>query len=147
MNFTSGDELSSRKLRRFDYRNIMSISELERDVLSLRCWVRRSVMPAALILLLVLIILSKADTKFRDHVSVVAGFLAFYLVAVRGGHILMIRSLHKELKTKYLDAYAERLHLLPSLKGRNAGFALARIKRDMIDEGIIPNPNALHKDG
>jgi hypothetical protein len=123
----------------------MSIPELERDVLSLRCWLRRSVLPTALILLVALLVISKGDEKLRDHAGVLAGFFAFYLVVVRGGHILMIRSLHAELKTKYLDAYVERLQPLPGLKGRNAGFALARIKRNMIDDGIIPNPNAFDK--
>lgn len=121
----------------------MTFREIERDVLSLRCWLRRSVLPTALVLIGVLIGLSLAatDTKALDHASVIVGFFALYFVLVRGGHLIMIRSLHSELKTKYEDAYRERLATVPDLRGRNAGFALARIKRDMIDAGVIPNPN------
>ena len=126
----------------------MTIGELERDVLSLRCWVRRVVLPTSLVLLALLVLMSARglETKALDHISALVGFFALYFVLVRGGHLVMIRSLHAELKRKYPDDYAERLSSLPSLRGRNAGFALARIKRDMIHAGVIPNPNAKRRD-
>ena len=122
----------------------MTFTELERDVLSFRCWLRRSVLPTGLALLAVLIVLalvSDGDGRALDHRAVIVGFFALYLVLIRGGHLVMIRSLHAELKRLCAEPYAARLAKLPSLKGRNAGFALARIKRNLIDEGVIPNPN------
>lgn len=127
----------------------MTVSELERDVLSLGCWVRRTILPTALVLLVVLVILkSTADTqRALNHSAVLVGFFAIHFILVRGGHILMIRSLHSELKRAYPEPYAERLARLPNLRGRNAGFALARLKRRMIDDGVIGNPNASTKPG
>lgn len=120
----------------------MTVSDVEREVLSLRCWLRRSVLPASLLLLAALAWVGlDGSSQARDHKAVIFGFAALYFVLLRGGHILMIRSLHAELKRGYPDAYAERLARLPTLRRRNAGFVLARIKRDMIDAGVIPNPN------
>ena len=121
----------------------MTPRQLERDVLSLRCWLRRTVLPTALVLLVALLVLrGVSDTRsWLDHRAVIVGFFAVYFVLVRGGHLLMVRSLHAELMRKYPEPYAERLAKLPNLRGRNAGFALARLKRGMIDDGVISNPN------
>ena len=129
----------------------MTVSELERDVLSLRTWLTRTVLPTAVVLAVVLALLAaggggeaRLGTQSPlDHKAVIVGFFALYYVLVRGGHLVMVRSLHAELKKKYPDAYAERLAELPSLRGRNAGFALARLKRGMIDDGVVPNANRL----
>lgn len=123
----------------------MTVLELERDVLSFRTWLTRTVLPTAVVVAAVLAWLgaggggeaaSGAQSPL-DHKAVIVGFFGLYYVLVRGGHLVMVRSLHSELKRKYPEAYAERLAALPSLKGRNAGFALARLKRGMIDDGVI----------
>ena len=121
----------------------MTPSELERDVLSLRCWLRRTVLPTALVLLVALLVLRGVSTteSWLNHRAVIVGFFAAYFVLVRGGHLLMVRSLHAELLRKYPEPYTERLAKLPDLRGRNAGFALARLKRGLIDDGVISNPN------
>ena len=48
----------------------------------------------------------------------------------------MMRSLHKELLKKYETRYREILSVMDpdTMKRRNIGFTLARIKRAMIDE-------------
>lgn len=121
----------------------MTIHDVEREVLSLRTWLRRAVLPTSLVLVGALVGLAMASSSREalDHASVLAGFFALYLVLVRGGHVLMVRSLHSELKRLYPEEYARRLAPVRSLRGRNAGFVLARIKRSMIDDGVIPNPN------
>jgi len=75
-----------------------------------------------------------------DHNAVIIGFFVLYFVLVRGGHIIMIRSMHNDLLANYKTPYAEKLKRLPK-RGRglvhrhqNIGFSLARIKRELIDE-------------
>ena len=122
----------------------MTVRDIERDILSLRTWCLRTVLPTALVLVAILLMLrTRGEGQALNHWAVIVGFFALYYVLVRGGHLLMIRSLHSELKSKYPRTYSEKLAALPSLRGRNAGFALARLKREMIDEGVIPNPNRL----
>lgn len=120
----------------------MSPKELERDWLSLRCWLQRCVGPSAVVLLLTLLAfrLISEDTKTLDHNAVIVGFTMLYFILVRGGHMIMIRSLHKEMLRKYEKGYALRLAKLPR-RGRklferrgNIGFTLAKIKRELIDE-------------
>lgn len=110
---------------------------LERDWLSLRYWLQRCVLPTAMFLLGALIILRMidADMSNLNHNAVIVGFFALYFILVRGGHIIMIRSLHFELKKKYEKAYREKLAYVPigQIKRRNIGFTLARIKRELID--------------
>jgi len=110
---------------------------LERDWLSLRYWLQRCVLPCAVFLLAVLGLfrLIDADISNLNHNAVIVGFFALYFVLVRGGHIIMMRSLHFELKRKYEEAYREKLAYVPigQIKRRNIGFTLARIKRELID--------------
>ena len=76
-----------------------------------------------------------ADMSNLNHNAVIVGFFVLYFILVRGGHIIMIRSLHFELKRKYEEAYREKLAYVPlgQIKRRNIGFTLARIKRELID--------------
>ena len=110
---------------------------LERDWLSLRYWLQTCVLPSAVVLLVILGILRLMDSESigLNHKAVIVGFFAFYFIIVRGGHILMIRSMHFDMKRRYKEAYRERLAYLPigQMKRRNIGFTLARIKRDLID--------------
>jgi len=109
---------------------------LERDWLSLRYWLLRCVLPSTLILILVLglfrVVMDTPSTL--NHNAVIVGFFALYFILIRGGHILMIRSLHFDLKRKYEAAYREKLAYLPigQMKSRNIGFTLARIKREIL---------------
>jgi len=109
---------------------------LERDWLSLRYWLLRCVLPSSLVLILVLGVfrLMIDQPSNLNHNAVIVGFFALYFVLIRGGHILMIRSLHFDLKRKYEEAYREKLAYLPigQMKRRNIGFTLARIKRELI---------------
>lgn len=124
----------------------MTVTELERDWLSLRIWVRRCVLPSSVFLLLVLGVfkLITAQQRVLDQNATIVGFFIFYFMLVRGGHMLMIRSMHKDMLARYEDPYKAKLARLPSgrlglieglIKGRqNIGFALARIKRELINE-------------
>lgn len=110
---------------------------LERDWLSLRYWLQRTVLPSAIVLLVILGILRLIDSETvgLNHKAVIVGFFVFYFILVRGGHILMIRSMHFDMKRRYEEAYRERLAYLPigQMKRRNIGFTLAKIKRELID--------------
>lgn len=110
---------------------------LERDWLSLRYWLQSCVLPSAIVLLIILGLIRVFDPEVvsLNHKAVIIGFFVFYFILVRGGHILMIRSMHFDMKRRYKDAYSERLAYLPigQMKRRNIGFTLARIKRELID--------------
>lgn len=110
---------------------------LERDWLSLRYWLQRCVLPSAMFLILALILLRMidADTSNLNHNALIVSFFVLYFILVRGGHIIMIRSMHFEMKRKYEEAYREKLAYLPigQMKRRNIGFTLARIKRELIE--------------
>ncbi len=116
----------------------MTPSELEHRFLSLKCWMQRIVLPSAAVLLLVLLTFGwlTNNEKTLDHNAVIVGFFMLYFVLVRGGHLLMIRSMHKDMLKNYEDPYKARLAGLPekTLRRHNLGFTLARIKRDLIDE-------------
>ena len=126
------------------YTPVMTLELLERDWLSLRYWLQSCVLPTAMVLLIVLGLLRLigSETSELDHNAIIVGFFAFYFVLIRGGHLIMIRSLHFELKRKYEDAYRERLAYIPigQIKRRNIGFTLARIKREITDMKIPPKP-------
>lgn len=116
----------------------MTLSELEREYLSLRCWLQRVVLPSASVLAITLFLFGRvtSDSNILDHNAVIVGFFILYFVLVRGGHLMMIRSLHKDILKKYEEAYTARLAVIP-LKGfrrRNLGFTLAKIKRGLINE-------------
>jgi len=119
------------------YNPNMTPELLERDWLSLRYWLQRCVLPSAIVLLVILGLLRLMDAEAvgLNHKALIVGFFVFYFILVRGGHILMIRSMHFEMKRKYEEAYRERLAYLPigQMKRRNIGFTLARIKRELID--------------
>lgn len=110
---------------------------LERDWLSLRYWLQRCVLPTSLILLTVLLALKWISPTIKDlnHSALIVGFFALYFILVRGGHIVMIRSMHFDLKRKYESLYREKLGQISGaqLRRRNIGFTLARIKRDIIN--------------
>jgi len=110
---------------------------LERDWLSLRYWLTRCVLPCAVFLfgILCLFRLIDSDTSNLNHNAVIVGFFALYFILIRGGHIIMMRSLHFELKRKYEEGYREKLAYVPigQIKRRNIGFTLARIKRELMD--------------
>lgn len=110
--------------------------------LSLRCWLWRTVLPAAISLITILCLLRAIgpDPKTLDHTAVLVGFSALYFILFRGGHILMIRSLHVEMMKQHEEAYREKLSLITDieLKRRNLGFTLARVKRDILVEARQP---------
>lgn len=104
--------------------------------LSLRCWLVRTVLPAAASLLAVLALLravAPSETTL-DHMSVMVGFAALYFILFRGGHMLMIRSLHVEMMKKHPDAYHDKLSRMTAkdIRRSNLGFTLARVKRDIL---------------
>lgn len=106
--------------------------------LSLRCWLIRTVLPAAIFLLAALALLRSLEPgeTTLDHTAVMVGFAALYFILFRGGHMLMIRSLHKEMMKKHPDAYREKLARMTAkeLRRSNLGFTLARVKRDILVE-------------
>lgn len=97
----------------------------------------RCILPSAIALVLALLSFRfiTQDPSTLNHNAVIVGFFAVYFVLIRGGHLLMIRALHRELKTKYKEKYTERLAAIPEEKMRthNLGFTLTRIKRDLLD--------------
>lgn len=111
---------------------------LQRDWLSLRFWATRCVLPSALILIALLLLfrLMTEDATALNQNALIVGFFSFYFMVVRGGHLLMIRSLHTELLKKYPEGYARKLGYIPrgQIKRRNVGFTLAKIKRELMME-------------
>ena len=110
--------------------------------LCLRVWLQRIVFPTMLVLLSVLIVLMiMSDApRFRDHNATIIGFFAFYYVLIRGGHLVMIRSLNKDLMNKYEAAYRYELAAVdPVLSRRKSiGFTLAQIKRRILEDARRP---------
>lgn len=96
----------------------------------------RCVLPSA-VFLLGLLLLARwvlGSGSSLNHNAVIIGFFITYFTLFRGGHIIMMRSLHFELMRKYEDSYRELLGYVPigQVKRYNLGFTLARIKRDCI---------------
>ena len=116
----------------------MTPTELERRYLSLRCWLQRVVLPSAALLAGILFIFGRLtqNSHTLDHNSVIVGFFMLYFVLVRGGHIIMIRSMHKDMLRRYEEPYTARLETLTRdrLRRKNLGFTLAKIKRELIDQ-------------
>lgn len=110
---------------------------IERDWLSLRYWLRRCVLPSAIILVIILCLLRimSSDPEDLNQSALIVGFFTLYFILVRGGHIIMIRSLHFDLMKKHERLYREKLAHFSHVKmgRRNIGFMLARIKRDIIN--------------
>jgi len=113
----------------------MTPEQIEYYYLSLRAWLLRTVGPTAATLCAALLLCrGLLRPELRDHTAVLIGFAALYFVLIRGGHIVMIRSLHKDLLRRYEADYRARLLELSRGKiRRNIGFALTRIKRDILD--------------
>ena len=117
---------------------IMSPEALSHRWLSLRCWLQRSVLPAALAVIAFVWLIRQfgATDSAVDHAAVLIGFGGLYFALFRGGHILMIRSLHADMMRRFEDAYRAKLARMDAgeLRRRNLGFTLARIKRDIMVE-------------
>lgn len=116
----------------------MSPEAVSHRWLSLHSWCLRTVLPAALSLIAMLALLRSfgpSETTL-DHTAVMVGFAAIYFILFRGGHMLMIRSLHKEMMKKHEDAYRDKLGRMTKkeLRRSNIGFTLARVKRDILVE-------------
>jgi len=113
------------------------------NYLSLRVWLQRIVLPTMLLLLVCLFLFfAISETpRFRDHIATIVGFFAFYFVLVRGGHMIMIRSLHKELLKKHETAYRYELSAVDPIlfRMRSIGFTLAQIKRRIFEDAARPN--------
>ena len=111
--------------------------------LCLRVWLQRIVLPTMLVLLVFLYAFSAISDapRFRDHNATIVGFFAFYFVLVRGGHMIMIRSLHKDLMNKHEDAYRYELAAVDPIlfKRKSIGFTLAQIKRRILEDARRPN--------
>ena len=111
--------------------------------LSLRVWLQRIVLPTMLCLLVYLYMVSAfSDTpRFRDHSAVLIGFSAFYFVLIRGGHMVMIRSLHHDLMKKHEEAYRYELAAIDPIlfRRRSIGFTLAQIKRRIYEDANRPH--------
>ncbi len=125
----------------------MTPETLIRNHLCLRIWALRIVLPSMLVLMGLLYIFSLASdgspsevARFRDHAAAIVGFFAFYFVLVRGGHMVMIRSLHKDLMKKHEAAYRYELSAVDPIlfRKRTMGFTLAQIKRRIIDDANRP---------
>ena len=126
----------------------MSPEHIAARWLSLRCWMVRSVLPAALMVIVSLGLIRwvGADERVLNHSAALIGFGGLYFALFRGGHILMLRSLHTDMMRRFEDAYRERLRLIPEEKLRraNLGFTLARVKRDIMVEAQ-KKPDLGHK--
>ncbi len=111
--------------------------------LSLRVWLQRIVLPTMIVLLVVLYAFSVISDapRFRDHNATIVGFFAFYFVLIRGGHMIMIRSLHKDLMKKYEIAYRYELAAVDPVlfRRKSIGFTLAQIKRRILEDARRPN--------
>jgi len=121
----------------------MTPESLIENYLCLRVWLQRIVLPTMLALLLFLYMFSIISEvpRFRDHNATIVGFFAFYFVLVRGGHMIMIRSLHKDLMRKHEAAYRYELAAVAPIlfRMRSIGFTLAQIKRRILEDARRPH--------
>jgi len=121
----------------------MTPESLIENYLCLRVWLQRIVLPTMLALLLFLYMFSAISEvpRFRDHNATIVGFFAFYFVLVRGGHMIMIRSLHKDLMRKHEAAYRYELAAVAPIlfRMRSIGFTLAQIKRRILEDARRPH--------
>ena len=120
----------------------MTPETLIEEFLSLRVWLQRIVLPTMLCLLVCLYLFSSISEtpRFRDQNATIVGFFAFYFILIRGGHLVMIRSLHKDLIKKHEDAYRYELTAIDPIlfRKRTIGFTLAQIKRRILEDGKHP---------
>jgi hypothetical protein len=121
----------------------MTPETLVRNHLCLRIWLQRIALPTMLVLIALLYAFSAISDapRFRDHNATIVGFFAFYFVLVRGGHMLMIRSMHKDMMRKYEAAYRYELAAVDPVlfRKRTLGFTLAQIKRRILEDARRPN--------
>jgi len=121
----------------------MTPESLITNYLCLRVWLQRIVLPTMLVLLVFLYLFSAISEapRFRDHNATIVGFFAFYYVLVRGGHLIMIKSLHKDLMKKHEAAYRYELAAVDPIlfRLRSIGFTLAQIKRRILEDARRPN--------
>ena len=121
----------------------MTPESLITNYLCLRVWLQRIVLPIMLVLLVFLYLFSAISEapRFRDHNATIVGFFAFYYVLVRGGHLIMIKSLHKDLMKKHEAAYRYELAAVDPIlfRLRSIGFTLAQIKRRILEDARRPN--------
>jgi|GEM_PF-4070282 len=101
--------------RDFVYPAAMTPETLLREWLSLRYWLLKCVLPVAIALTGLLLALRFVfkDPQSLDHNSLIVAFFAVYFIVVRGGHIVMIRSMHFDLLRTYGDDYRNALGYLP----------------------------------
>jgi len=111
--------------------------------LCLRVWLQRIVFPTMLVLLVFLFLFAVISDapRFRDHNATIVGFFAFYFVLIRGGHMIMIRSLNKDLMRKHEVAYRYELAAVDPVvfRRKSIGFTLAQIKRRILEDAQRPN--------
>jgi len=114
----------------------MTPEQIEYRYLSLRAWVMSAVWPASMMLLIALLFsMTISEEKLRDQTAVLVGFAALYYCLLRGGHIIMVRSLHRDMLAKYEADYREKLSgLSPKTIGRTISFTLTRIKREILNK-------------
>jgi cytochrome b subunit of formate dehydrogenase len=114
----------------------MTPKQIEYRYLSLHCWLMRVVAPTTgAVLIALFFVHGLSSEKLRDHTAVLVGFAALYFILIRGGHIIMVRSLHNDMLKRYEADYRERLSQLNAQNIRgNISFALTRIKRDILDK-------------
>ena len=116
----------------------MTPEAISRRWLSLRCWLQRSVLPGSLGVIAFVLLVQQfgASERTVDHAAALIGFAGLYFALFRGGHILMLRSLHSEMMRRHEEAYRAKLARLSEgeLRRSNLGFTLARIKRDILVE-------------
>ena len=121
----------------------MTPESLITNYLCLRVWLQRIFLPTMLVLLVFLYLFSAISEapRFRDHNATIVGFFAFYYVLVRGGHLIMIKSLHKDLMKKHEAAYRYELAAVDPIlfRLRSIGFTLAQIKRRILEDARRPN--------
>ena len=125
------------------WKDYMTPEFLIANFLCLRVWLQRIVLPTMLALLVFLYLFSVISEahRFRDHTATIVGFFAFFFVLVRGGHMIMIRSLHKDLMQKHEAAYRYELAAVDPIlfRMRSIGFTLAQIKRRILEDASRPN--------
>jgi len=112
----------------------MTVDVLEKHYLTPRYWLVRNVVPTLFLfagLLLIYGLMAQRMGGFKE-VAVLTGFFAFYFLAVRAGHIYMIRTMHIQLKKDFIAIYPERLKTLPfKMNMRQIGAELAKIKAEL----------------
>lgn len=114
----------------------MTPEQIEHRYLSLRAWIFRTVTPAMTLLIIALLLcMGISSEKLKDQSAALIGFSVLYFIIVRGGHIIMVRSLHKDMLKRHEAAYREKLsHISVDNNPRNISFTLARFKREIYDE-------------